>query len=266
MRAHCYRSQLPMTLTFAVTHHKSQGDTLDRVVLDIGEREINDGQTFIALRRCRDINNMLLEDFSKERLQAIGNSASFPARLAALDRIRSLEYQTQQRFGLPPLTREPRPPRPPTAGRRGAMGRGWASRGARGTVAEGLAEGPERGAQDGPVEWPAGVATAGAEHPQSEGHVGEDSMDAQKYMEETAGGRRRGSDDHACSHHLYHVKNMPSKRYPGQQQTLGFTCRYCWMHSVCNATLRSCAPPSGRTMRNATGLRLHSATSCVSIT
>ena len=70
-----------MTLAFAVTHHKSQGDTFDRVVLDIGEREINGGQTFTALSRCRDINNMLLEDFSQERLQAIGNSASFPCLL-----------------------------------------------------------------------------------------------------------------------------------------------------------------------------------------
>ena len=112
VRARCYRSQLPMTLAFAVTHHKSQGDTPDRVVLDIGEREINDGQTFTALSRYRDINNMLLEDFSQERLQAIGNSASFPARLAALDRTRSLEDHTRQRFGLPPLTREPRPARP----------------------------------------------------------------------------------------------------------------------------------------------------------
>ena len=123
-----------MKLVFAVTHHKRQGATLDRVVLDIGEREINDGQTFTALSRCRDINNMLLEDFSQERLQAIGNSASSPARLAALDWIRSLEDQTRQRFGLPPLTREPRPARPPTAGRRGGMGRGRASRKARETV------------------------------------------------------------------------------------------------------------------------------------
>ena len=96
--ARCYRSQLPMTLAFAVKHHKSQGDTLDRVVLVIGEREINDGQTFTALSRCREINNMLFVDVSQERLQAIVNSASFLARLAALDRIPSLEDQTRQRF------------------------------------------------------------------------------------------------------------------------------------------------------------------------
>lgn len=70
-------------------YHKSQGDNLDRVVLHIGKREIHDGQTFTLLSRCRDINNMLLEYFSQEFLRIIENSASFPARLAALDRIRS---------------------------------------------------------------------------------------------------------------------------------------------------------------------------------
>ena len=83
--ARCYRSQMAMTLAFVVTDHKSQGDTLDRIVLDIGERDINDRQTFTALRRCRDINNMLLEDFGRERLQAIGNSASFPCLLYTSD-------------------------------------------------------------------------------------------------------------------------------------------------------------------------------------
>ena len=62
--------------------------------------------------------------------------------------------------------------------------------------AEGLeeraAEGPEEGGQDGPAEGPAGGATAGVEQPQSAGHVGEDNMDAQEDMEETAGGRGLG--------------------------------------------------------------------------
>ena len=53
-------------------------------------------------------------------------------------------------------------------------------------------EGPEEGVQDGPAEGPAGGTTARAEHPQSAGHLGEDNMDAQEDMEETAGGRRRG--------------------------------------------------------------------------
>ena len=54
------------------------------------------------------------------------------------------------------------------------------------------AEGPEEGGKDVPAEGPAGGATAGAEHPQSAGHVGEDNMDAQEDIEETAGGRGPG--------------------------------------------------------------------------
>ena len=98
-------------------------------------------------------------------------------------------------------------------------------------------EGPEEGAQDGRTSGMAGGrGNTVAEHPQYAGYVGEDNMDAQEDMEETAGGRGRGQDDHACSCHLYRGSAMPSVRYPGQQKTLGFTCRYCWMHSVCNAT------------------------------
>ena len=171
-----------------MTNHKSQGDTLDRVVLDIGERDINDRQTFTALRRCRDINNMLLEDFSRERLQAIGNSASFTARLAALDRTRSLEDHTRQRFGLPPLTREPRPARPPTAGRRGRMGRGRASRGPRGTVS-----GRARGRGSGRASGMAGGRGNGRGRALAiRGARGRNNMDAQEGMEETAVRRGRG--------------------------------------------------------------------------
>ena len=112
--ARCFRSQLPTKLAFGVTHHKGQVATLDRVVLDIGKREINDGQSFTALSTCRDINNILLEDFSQTRLQAIGKSASSPARLAALDRIRSFGDQMRQTFDLTALRTEPRASRPVT--------------------------------------------------------------------------------------------------------------------------------------------------------
>ncbi|CAN0505972.1 unnamed protein product, partial [Laminaria digitata] len=53
--ARCFRSQLPLILAFAVTIHKSQGCSLDRVVVDIGRNERTDGQTFTALSRCREL-------------------------------------------------------------------------------------------------------------------------------------------------------------------------------------------------------------------
>ena len=83
--------------SFGITDHKSQGGTLNRVVLDIGSRELNDGQIFTALKiftalsRCRELDSMLLEDFALERLLTIGTSRSLPSRLAAFDRMRALE-------------------------------------------------------------------------------------------------------------------------------------------------------------------------------
>lgn len=68
-----------------------------------------------------------MENFRQERLQAIGNSASLLARLAALDMMRSFEDRTRKRFHLDPLTRASRPPRPVTTGHRGGIGRGMAS-------------------------------------------------------------------------------------------------------------------------------------------
>ncbi|CAM9738741.1 unnamed protein product, partial [Laminaria digitata] len=92
--ARCIRTQLPLMLAFAVTIHKSQGCSLDRVVVDIGRNERTDGQTFTALSRCREICGMLLETFDVERLVRIGSSNSFPARLRAMDAITRLEDRT----------------------------------------------------------------------------------------------------------------------------------------------------------------------------
>ena len=67
----------------------------------------------------------------------------------------------------------------------------WGAEGQAEGLEERSVEGREEGAQDGPAEWLARGATAGAEHPQYAGHVGE-NMDAQEGMEETAMGRGRG--------------------------------------------------------------------------
>ncbi|CAM9460002.1 unnamed protein product, partial [Laminaria digitata] len=88
--ARCIRTQLPLMLSFAVTIHKSQGCSLDRVVVGIGWNERTDGQTFTALSRCRQLCGMLLETFDVERLVRIGSSNSFPARLRAMDAITRL--------------------------------------------------------------------------------------------------------------------------------------------------------------------------------
>ena len=49
----CSRLQLPLKLAWAVTIHKSQGLTLDKVVVDVGEKEFSCGLTYVACSRVR---------------------------------------------------------------------------------------------------------------------------------------------------------------------------------------------------------------------
>ena len=45
-------TQYPIRLAWAVTIHKSQGKTFDRVVIDIGRGAFAHGQVYVALSRC----------------------------------------------------------------------------------------------------------------------------------------------------------------------------------------------------------------------
>ncbi len=53
-------TQLPMRLAWAVTIHKSQGKTFDRVVIDFGHGTFADGQAYVALSRCRTLEGIVL--------------------------------------------------------------------------------------------------------------------------------------------------------------------------------------------------------------
>ena len=56
------RTQLLLRLAWAVTIHKSQGLTLDRIKLGLGKKEFSTGLTFVALSRVKKPDGIMIVD------------------------------------------------------------------------------------------------------------------------------------------------------------------------------------------------------------
>jgi ATP-dependent DNA helicase PIF1 len=53
-------TQFPLRLAWAVTIHKSQGQTYERALIDMGARAFAPGQTYVALSRITTLDGLFL--------------------------------------------------------------------------------------------------------------------------------------------------------------------------------------------------------------
>ena len=63
-------SQIPLCQAWAITIHKSQGQTLDCAEVDIGSSVFVPGQAYVALSRVRSLKHLYIKNFSKRSIWA----------------------------------------------------------------------------------------------------------------------------------------------------------------------------------------------------
>jgi len=81
------RKQLPVSLAHAVTGHKSQGLTLPKVVVDIGEKEMSAGITYVELSRVPKLTDLMIVGyFTKQRLEDIAKMKDHRDKLAFIQK------------------------------------------------------------------------------------------------------------------------------------------------------------------------------------
>ena len=92
------RQQIPLRLKYAMTIHKSQGQTLPKVIVDLGKGEKVAGCIFVATSRVRSIGDIVFEPMTFDRLRAIGRDKNMEKRIEEEQGLVLLSDQTLQKY------------------------------------------------------------------------------------------------------------------------------------------------------------------------
>ena len=75
-------TQYPMRLAWAITIHKSQGQTFEKVIIDMSQGSFAPGQLYVALSRCISLEGIeLLRPIKKSDIIVNNQLIGFQDRL-----------------------------------------------------------------------------------------------------------------------------------------------------------------------------------------